>query len=249
VTKAYSDKLAAMDGGTLAFGFGGNPKEPSAMRGGPVFEFLFGVDTLLRQQGRRAQFKLVFFSPAAQPGKRMGEAAVKDLLKEMQKRDIHTHLGHKIKGFTENSFMTEGGEEHSDLTLFMPGMTGAAWAANSGLPLSSGGFIQSTAQCQVPDVENVFVAGDAGSYPGPDWLPKQAHIADLQAEAAIKNMILVDKGQAATHTFKVELICIVDALNTGIMVFRSPKRAFRWKSKLFHWSKRLFEWNYLRPYR
>ena len=33
-TVEIRDRLASMDGGTLAFGFGGNPKEPSAMRGG-----------------------------------------------------------------------------------------------------------------------------------------------------------------------------------------------------------------------
>src|SRR5690554_4773836 len=33
------DRLQAMESGSIAFGFAGNPKEPSAMRGGPVFEF------------------------------------------------------------------------------------------------------------------------------------------------------------------------------------------------------------------
>ena len=41
-----------MTGGTIAFGFAGNPKEPSAMRGGPMFELLFGLDTWLRKQGK-----------------------------------------------------------------------------------------------------------------------------------------------------------------------------------------------------
>jgi len=27
------------------------------------------------------------------------------------------------------------------------------------------------------------VAGDSGSFPGPDWMPKQAHMADLQADS------------------------------------------------------------------
>ena len=53
--------LETMESGTLALGFGGNPKEPSAMRGGPIFEFLFGTDKLLRKQGRRDNFKLIFF--------------------------------------------------------------------------------------------------------------------------------------------------------------------------------------------
>ena len=39
--EAIRDRLAALDGGTLCFGFGSNPNEPIAMRGGPVFEFVF----------------------------------------------------------------------------------------------------------------------------------------------------------------------------------------------------------------
>ncbi|MFW5926460.1 MAG: NAD(P)/FAD-dependent oxidoreductase, partial [Wenzhouxiangella sp.] len=66
------DRLEAMEGGSLAFGFAGNPKEPSAMRGGPVFEFLFGIDTWLKKRGRRERFELTFFSPAEQPGQRLG---------------------------------------------------------------------------------------------------------------------------------------------------------------------------------
>jgi len=60
--ETIQQKLQELRGGTLAIGFGGNPKEPSAMRGGPMFEFLFGIDTLLRQQNRRQQFKLVFLT-------------------------------------------------------------------------------------------------------------------------------------------------------------------------------------------
>jgi hypothetical protein len=46
------DKLKEMDAGNIAIGFLGNPKEPSAMRGGPMFEFLFGLDTQLPQSGK-----------------------------------------------------------------------------------------------------------------------------------------------------------------------------------------------------
>lgn len=248
-TAAYSQRLAEMDGGTLAFGFGGNPKEPSAMRGGPVFEFLFGIDTLLRKQKRRDKFDLLFFSPAPQPGKRMGAKAVTRLLAEMGKRGIRTHLGHKMKAFEADKLITEGGELHSDLTLFMPGMTGPAWAAESGLPLSQGGFFQADQHCGVPGHENIFVAGDSGSFPGPEWMPKQAHIADLQAEAAVKNLLALQQGEKAKHTFKVELICIVDSLDNGMMIYRDTKRSFQFKNFLLHWSKRWFEWNYLRMYR
>ncbi len=249
-TKAFSDKLAAMNEGTIAFGFSSNPNEQSAMRGGPVFEFLFGVDTLLRQQGRRDKFNLIFFSPAPKPGKRMGEKAVDNILSEMKKRNVKTYLGKKLKCFTENSVETEAEKFNADLILFIPGMTGPAWAANSGLTLSEGGFFKANEFCQVEGQEHVYVAGDAGSFPGPDWKPKQAHMADLQAEAAAKNIIDALKLMKVKHTFKTELICIVDTLTSGSLVYRSSKHNLMlMKMAPMHWAKKWFEKMYLRAYR
>lgn len=248
-TKSWADKLAAMDNGKLAFGFASNPKEPSAMRGGPVFEFMFGTDTLLKQQGKRNQFELHFFSPAPRPGARMGEKAVDRLLGEMASRDIHTHLGSKMKAIEADKISTESETFETDLTLFIPGMTGPAWAAESGLTLSEGGFFKANEYCRIVDSEDIYVAGDAGSFPGPDWKPKQAHMADLQAEAAAKNILNRIGNADDQHTFKTELICIIDTNTTGTMVYRDPKRTLQMKGKPFHWAKTLFEWNYLRPYR
>ncbi len=244
------DRLEAMEGGTIAMGFGGNPKEPAAMRGGPMFEVLFGLDTLLRRQGRRDRFKLIFFSAAPRPGKRLGEKAVDGLLREMQRRGIETHLGHKPQEFTDKSVRTEGGEFDADLIIFMPGLTGPAFAADSGLPLSDGGFFRADSHCKVPDNERVYVAGDSGSFSGPEWMPKQAHMADLQAEAAADNLIAELQGQPATATFKTELICIIDSLDKGILVYRNPRRSLVIPGGVFlHWAKRFFEWWYLRRYR
>ncbi len=252
-THGFSERLRAMEGGRVAFGFAGNPKEPSAMRGGPVFEFLFGTDRQLRREGRRERFQLTFFSPAPKPGARMGEKAVDRILGEMARRDIATHLGNKLKAMEPGRVVTEGGEVEADLTLFIPGMTGPAWAADSGLPLSEGGFIRGDEFARVAGddgpVDGVYVAGDAGSFPGPDWKPKQAHMADLQAEAAARNILARMAGREASHRFKTELICIVDELTTGTMVYRTPSRSLQMKGTPLHWAKRLFEWHYLREYR
>jgi sulfide:quinone oxidoreductase len=102
------EKVAALQSGTIALGFAGNPNEPVAMRGGPMFEFLFGLDTQLRREGRREKIKLVFFNPMPNPGNRLGEKAVQRLMAEMQRRDIATHLGHKIAGFEPDKVKTEG---------------------------------------------------------------------------------------------------------------------------------------------
>ncbi|MCW8840970.1 MAG: FAD-dependent oxidoreductase [Gammaproteobacteria bacterium] len=247
---AIRDRLEQMDGGTIAIGFGGNPKEPSAMRGGPMFEFLFGIDTLLRQQGRRDKFKLVFFNPAPEPGKRLGPNAVKGLLSTMAKRGIETYLGHKMKGFDADKVITEGGEFAADLILFMPGMTGNAWFDNSDLPRSEGGLLKADKYCRVEGMERVFVAGDSGSFPGPEWMPKQAHMADLQATAAAANLLAALAGKAPSETFKVELMCIVDSTNRGMLVARTSTRSIVLPScRLWHWAKRFFEWWYLRQLR
>ena len=244
------DRLKAMQGGTIAIGFAGNPNEPSAMRGGPMFEFLFGIDTLLRQQNRRDKFNLVFFSPAPQPGNRLGPKAMSGLLSEMGKRGIETHLGHKMKGFTAEKVTTEGGEFNADLILFMPGMTGNLWFDNTTLPRSAGGLLKANQHCNVEGWDKVYVAGDSGSFPGPDWMPKQAHMADLQAEAAAKNLLADLYGGLADATFKVELICIVDSVDKGTLVARTEKRSIVLPAcRVFHWMKRGFEWWYLRQYR
>lgn len=248
--EAIRDRLEAMDRGRIALGFGGNPNEPTAMRGGPMFELLFGIDTWLRQKGRRDRIELTFFNAATEPGKRLGAMAVTRLLSEMSRRRIDMHLGHKLLGFSEQGVDTEGGHINADLVLFMPGLTGPAWLEHTPLPRSAGGFVQADEYCQVPGFDRVFVAGDAGSFPGPDWLPKQAHMADLQSMAASENLLLALEGKKPSAKPRMELVCIVDTMDSGILVFRNLKRSFLLPpSKLFHWSKRFFERHYLRRYR
>ncbi len=243
------EKLKKLTSGNIAIGFSGNPKEPSAMRGGPMFEFLFAIDTQLKQEKRRDKFNLIFFTPAEKPGARLGDKAVAGLLNEMKKRNIKTHLGHKIISFSENKVITADGEITADMILFMPGMTGNDWFKNSNLELSDGGLIVADKFCQT-SAKNVFVAGDAGSFPGPDWMPKQAHMADLQSIAASKNAYNLLNNKAASHSFKVELICIIDSLNKGILVKRTEKtQQILPNCRIFHLLKKLFAWWYLRNYR
>lgn len=248
--EAIRDRLAALDGGTLCFGFGSNPNEPIAMRGGPILEFVFGIDTLLRKQGRRGRFRLVFFSPSEKPGQRLGEKAVGMILAEMRRRGIETVLGEKPQRFEVGAVQLERSRIDADLVLFMPGLTGQAWLDATPLPRSPGGFVQGDARCAVPGFARTYVAGDGGSFPGPDWLPKQAHQADLQAEVAARNLLRELRGEPADETFRSELVCIVDTLDRGMLVTRRGEggRALP-PLRAMHWAKAAFEKRYLRRYR
>ena len=248
-TEKIAQRLKEMESGTIAVGFGSNPKEPSAMRGGPMFELLFGLDTLLRRQKRRDKFEIVFFTPGAEPGKRLGKRAVTGILKEMEKRNIKTQLGHKLKSFSASNITTEGGEFAADLILFMPGMTGPQWLDNTELPRSAGGLIEANENTKIMGFDKIYVAGDTGSFPGPKWMPKQAHMADLQADTAALNLFGELNNKATNAIFKIELICIIDTLDKGILVFRNIKRTIVFPCKLLHFAKRGFEKLYLRKYR
>lgn len=245
--EAIEQRLSVMNGGTIAIGFGANPQEPTAVRGGPMFELLFGIDQLLRNQGRRQRFNLVFFNPAQRPGNRLGDKAVDHLLALMAKRNISTQLGAKPLRFEADKVVTEAGEFAADLILFMPGMTGPAWVANSELPLSAGGLIKADKYCRVEGLQHTYVVGDSGSFPGPDWAPKQAHMADLMSLAASQNLLAELAGTPPVKSFRWELICIMDMLGKASLVFRNEKH--QWVTpplRVLHWLKRLFEWWYLR---
>ena len=244
------ERVAALKQGNIALGFAGNPNEPSAMRGGPMFEFLFGLDTQLRREGRRNKVGLTFFNPMPNPGNRLGARAVQRLMTEMEKRGINKQLGHKLVGFEADKVKTEGGEFAADLIIFMPGLTGNAWFDNTSLPRSSGGLVKADAQCRVEGSPAVYVVGDSGSFPGPDWMPKQAHMADLQGETAAANLLVELAGGNPQQTFKVELLCIVDSLDAGMLVRRTPSGEMSLPPLgLMHSAKSFFESWYLRKYR
>jgi sulfide:quinone oxidoreductase len=248
--EAVRDRVKALDSGTIAIGFAGNPQEATAVRGGPMFEFLFGLHNQLKREGRRDRFRLIFFNPMPEPGKRLGAKAVKGLMGRMAALGIETHLGHKLIRFEANKVITAGAEFKADLILFMPGLTGAAWLDQTRLPRSPGGMIQADSHCRVPGFAGVYVAGDAGSFPGPEWLPKQAHMADLQAAAGAENLLAELGGRTPGRTFRTELLCVVDDLETGVLVARTPQRTLVLPPlRVFHWSKRFLERWYLRKYR
>jgi len=168
----------------------------------------------------------------------------------MKDLGISTHLGHKMVRFEPKKVVTEGGEFEADVILFMPGMTGNPWFNNTELPRSPGGLIKADAQCRVSGFACTYVAGDAGSFPGPDWMPKQAHMADLQAAAAATNLLSELSGKTPDRTFRVELMCIIDDNKSGTVVTRTPRfNLVLPPLGLAHRSKEWFEKMYLRHYR
>jgi len=75
-------------------------------------------------------------------------------------------------------------------------------------------------------------------------------LLDRRTQHRVGHLLGDLQGRAANATFKVELICIVDAIDHGTLIWRTPDRNWLLPStRLLHWAKRGFEWNYLRQYR
>jgi len=219
--------LLARGGGRIAMGFGGNPKDPSAVRGGPVFELMFNVDTLLRRRGVRERFELTFFAPMASPGERMGKTAVAAIRSMFERLGIATRFGKKISGFEPEAVAFEDGSRlEAELIVFLPAGEGHPVVKASDLPTSDAGFVRTDEGCAVPGFPGVWAVGDAAALLGPDWRAKQGHLAEVMARVAAANVAAEEAGRPERQSYvpHVGITCLLDMGNGAAYVHRDARR-------------------------
>ncbi len=224
--QAALDALLARGAGRIAMGFGGNPNDGSAVRGGPVFEMMFNVDTLLRRRGLREKFTLTFFAPMPSPGERMGKKAVAATVAMFGRLGIELRAGKKITGFDAGGVRFEdGGRLDADLTLFLPAGDGHPVVKGSGLPVNAAGFVTVDPGCAVPGFPGVWAIGDAAALEGPAWRAKQGHLAEAMARVAAENVAAVEAGRPATASYleHLSILCVMDTGTGAAFVQRDDR--------------------------
>lgn len=240
------DRLIAAGSGRIAVGFGGNPKDPSAVRGGPAFEFLFNVDHALRRAGLRSSFELTFFAPMEKPGVRMGTKAYESLGPELGKRGIARHVGVPISAFSaEGVQFGDGSAVSADLVMFIPAGTGHPVLTASGLATTEAGFLDIDQGCLVAGTSNVYAVGDSASMAGPDWRAKQGHMAEVMARVAAHNIAHSHTGSTQRESYRehVTLVCLMDMGNGANLVYRTSKKQGMIRLPIIgHWAKRAWGW-------
>ena len=221
------DKLIAKGSGKIAIGFGGNPKDKSAVRGGPAFELAFNVHHYLKKKHLRENFEITMFAPMDQPGAKMGKKALAMMNMLFRKQNIKTAFGKKITEFTSDGIIFEDDSKlTADLVMFIAAGTGSPVLKNSDLPLSESGFVKINDHTQVIEYPNVFAVGDAASLEGPDWRAKQGHIAELMSVVAAHNIIEIEKDSQNLKGYQkhINILCIMDTGNGAAIVFRDAKK-------------------------
>ena len=240
------DALVEKGSGKIAMGFGGNPKDTSAVRGGPGFELLFNVHNMLKKKGIRENFELTFFAPMAEPGKRMGPQALAMMAKMFDKLELKQHFGKKITGFEKDGILFEDATKlESDLIMFIPAGAGHEVIVNSDLPLNEAGFIKTDNFSNVLNedgsMSNVYAIGDVASLEGYDWRAKQGHVAEVMAKNVAHN---IGERDANTTNFKgyhehLNILCVMDTGDGAAFVYRDEKRAFMIPMPIIgHWLKK-----------
>jgi len=221
------EALLACGQGRIAMGFGGNPKDTSAARGGPVFELMFNVDTLLRHRGLRDRFELTFFAPMASPGERMGKKAVPALQGMFRRLGVEMRFGKKIAAFEPGGVRLEDGSLlASDLTVFLPAGDGHPVVRDSDLPCNEAGFVRVDEGCAVPGFLGVWAIGDAAALEGPEWRAKQGHIAEVMARVAAANIAAREAGNSRRESYLPHLgiTCLMDMGNGAAYVHRDDRK-------------------------
>jgi sulfide:quinone oxidoreductase len=222
------DELVQKGSGKIAIGFGGNPKDKSAVRGGPAFELIFNIHNYLKTKKLRDKFELTFFAPMDEPGARMGKGALAMMDKMFTRYDIGKRFGKKIQEFVSDGVIFEDNTKlDSDFTMFISAGAGPALLKNSDLPLSEAGFIKIDNYGAVMGSANVFAIGDIAALVGPDWIAKQGHIAELMGRNAAFNIMEIEKGSSKRKGYQehLNILCVMDTGNGAAFVFRNSTKA------------------------
>ncbi|PHS59237.1 MAG: sulfide:quinone reductase [Sulfurimonas sp.] len=239
------DELIAKGNGKICFGFGANEKDMSAIRGGPAFELLFNVHNFLKKKGVRDNFELTFFAPMQQPGKKMGEKALKMMESFFKKLNIKQQFGKKIKSFEKDKIIFEDGIQlESDFTMFIPAGDGHEVIQNSNLTKNDAGFVIIDDYCRVfvnNKETNIYAVGDVAALEGADWRAKQGHIAEIMAKNVAFNIEQKDKGLSKFKGYQnhINILCVMDTGNGASFIYRDSKKAFMIPLPIIgHWLKK-----------
>ena len=240
------DQLIQKGEGKIAMGFGGNPKDTSAVRGGPAFEVLFNVHNYLKKKGLRDNFELTFFAPMEKPGQKMGPKALVMMDKMFKMTKVNKKIGSKITHFEADGICFEDETKlESDLTMFISAGSGHNILKASGVPLSDAGYVVTNEYNEIDGFEGLYAIGDSAALLGPEWRAKQGHVAEVMARNTAYNLFNTMQNIDSKQSYMdhLDILCVMDTGNGAAFVHRSEKGGKMIPLPIIgHWMKKMWGW-------
>ncbi len=227
---------------------------------GPVYEYAFEVDSVLRRRKIRHKVPIHFITSEPYAG-HLGIGGVgtsrRWLEDEFADRDIKVLTSQAVEEFTP------GGNGHSDkevrlkdgtkipykLAMFAPAMKGVKAVAHLGNPR---GFIPVDETMRTKSHKNVFCIGVAMAIappeqtPVPTGVPKTAYMTVKMARTAANAIASDVSGRGPVAPYEMDVICLMDMGNTAAYIQASPmlpprQNATLKKALWVKWLKAAFE--------
>jgi sulfide:quinone oxidoreductase len=180
------------------------------------------------------------------PGQKMGDKALVLMDKMFNMTNIHKKVGSKIKSFEADGIHFEDDTKlESDLTMFISAGTGHSIIADSGLPLSEAGFVETNEYNEIEGFETIYAIGDSVALLGPDWRAKQGHVAEVMAKNVAYNIFQHQQNIDSKESYidHLNILCVMDTGNGAAFVYRDNKGGKMIPLPIVgHWMKKGWGW-------
>ena len=233
---------------------------PGASCIGPVYEFAFELDHLLRRRRMRHAVPITLITPEPFAGHMgMGGAGnIRQLLEgALEERDIAYLTSAAVTKITASAVEVEGaGTVPSVLSMVIPPLGGVEAVAGSPGLSNPKGFVPVDARYRHPAADGVYAVGVAvamvpvGQTPVPVNFPKTGHMTEQMATIAAADIAARIAGGEG-ETAELGARCVLDMGDQGVYMavnsVRPPRDTIPAVSQGRHWlvAKRAFERLYL----
>ncbi len=160
---SLSHYLETSESGSLAFGVELAGSANSGLPDSPWMQYLFGIDRLLRREGRRDRFRLNLFGPAVHPD------PVSQL--QLSERDIYFYPSVEIHSFDRAGVNMALEHIPGERVVYRSRPEGSGWLRGSHLQLDNKGFVECDKRGLSLSHDNIYVVGTASARTGASSMP------------------------------------------------------------------------------
>jgi sulfide:quinone oxidoreductase len=234
---------------------------PGASCIGPLYEFAFELDHLLRRRGLRHRVPMTLLTPEPFLGHMgMGGAGTARQLLEaaLEERDIPWATSQSITRVAADHVERDGAEPvSSELSMIIPALGGVPAIAESSGLANPKGFVPVEEHYRHAEHDGVYAVGVAvamapvGTSEVPVNFPKTGHMTEQMAEIAAADIAARFVGAPARTPPELSARCILDMGDRGVFMsvdpVRPPRNRIPTISEGRRWllAKRAFERLYL----